>query len=183
MNATRTFGLVLCLALLPTHAAVRAQDGQQPGRITAEEVRRARIEEMQNEILGLWKITRMRTQVGVFQDKELVGFMLVAPDHLSLEFHVENFPQDQGLDGFELLFQSGIHDWRFSSMAELELVSVIGTDGTTGQWPSFESPGKKRLFRIQLGGGQMRLERGNTQLDLSRMSQPAYLLATPEEGR
>ena len=182
MNATRTLGLLACLALLPAHAAVRAQEGR-PSRITAAEVRQARVEEMQEEILGLWKITRMRNQVGVFQDKDLVGYMLVTPEHLSLEFHVLNYPKDQGFEGFEELFQTGIHEWKFTSMAELEMVGLIGTDGTTGTWPEFEAPGKKRLFRIQLGGGQMRLERGNTLLDLSLVSQPARQPAAPGEGR
>ena len=179
MNATQTFGLALCLALLPSYAAVRAQEGGRPTRLTAESVRNARVEEMKDEILGLWEIRRMRTQSGVFQDNALVGYMLIAPDYLSLEFHIEEFSKDRGLEGIEMLFQSGIHEWKFSSLAELEMVSVIGTDGTTGQWPEFEAPGKKRQFRIQIGGGQMRLERGNLQLDLVRLSQPEYLLAPP----
>jgi len=180
MNARRTFGLALCLGLLPAFAAVRAQEGQRPTRLTAEDVRRTRITEMEDEILGLWKIDRMRTTAGVFQSQALNGYMLVAPEHLSLEFHIQKFNKDQGFDSVELLFQCGLHDWRFTSMAELEMVGLIGTDGTSGNWPVFEAPGKKRLFRIQLGGGSMRLERGNTQLDLSRLTQPEYLLETPE---
>ena len=181
MITARTVGLTLCLALPPLSAAPGPRQGDPGGRITQAQVRETHIERMNDEIQGLWKIRRLRTGPDVFEGAQFVGYMLVAPDHLSLEFHIEEFSKDRGLEGIDLLFQSGVHDWRFTSLAELELVSLIGTDGTSGKGPEFEPPGRKRIFRFELGKDRMSLQRGSMKMDLHRISRPEHTLPQTEE--
>jgi len=165
--------LALCLALLPWSPA--AQDPRLP-RIRPNERQQLEIERIQKEIQGLWRIERIRIGNTTFQGGQMVGYMLAGPNHMSLEFHIENFPKDGGLAGIEYLFQTGIYEYRFSALGEFEAFSKIGTTSMDGTMPDFDRAGERRVYSISIGNDRMKLDRTASTLSLIRVSRPAHTI-------
>jgi hypothetical protein len=164
-------GLALCLALQPGSPA--AQEPQLP-RIHPSQRQQAEIERLQEEIQGLWRIERIRMGNSAFQGGQLNGYVLAASNYLSMEYHVENFTQDGGFDGVEYLFQTGIYEYRFSALGELELVTRIGTINLDGTMPTFDRAGRRKRYTITLGLDRMKLETETGSIQLIRVSRPPH---------
>ena len=175
--------LALCLALLPlapepaapgSSAQDQPEGTTQTPRITRGQLQRAEVERMEKEIQGLWKVERLRLENQQFQGSEMVGYLLAAPGYVSFEFHMQNFPNDGGFDGYELLFQTGIHNYRFTPLGEMEMFGMIGTSNLNSNEADFEPPGQRRVYQIKLTGDHMTLERTESGMVLTRISRPPH---------
>jgi hypothetical protein len=171
--ASRCASLAVCLALFPSAPAPDAGLQDKP-RITRGELQRAEVVRLEKEIQGLWKIERVRLKTLEFQGAALAGYMLAAPGYATLEFHVQNYPNDGGFDGIEIMFQTGIYNYRFTPLGEIEMFGMIGTNNLNSNEADFEPPGLKRKYEISLTADQMTLERPEARLVLSRVSRPPH---------
>ncbi|HVS17648.1 MAG TPA: hypothetical protein VMT18_03525 [Planctomycetota bacterium] len=177
---------LLALALVVTGAAPQEpQTGlrPEPRRRDPEAIQRTLEERLQ----GAWQLIGVTYQDVEQVNSGIAGYMLVLPEYLSIEMHVQmrsKFRDD--LD--RSFFQSGVHRWRIFQTTKLETSSLIGNSNVNDyeSWV-FEAPGTKRTFQMVLKEGSLVLERAGesrmTFKKLPRLPFPGRTLEFEHEQR
>jgi hypothetical protein len=129
-----------------------------------------REELLQERFLGAWQLARVTYKDVPMRTSDVVGYMLVLPDYLSIELHlVMKTMHPSALD--QPFFQSGTYRWHFVGEMQLETSSLIGATNITEteQW-TFDTPGSKRLFNMLLTADTLVLERrGESKLEFRKL--------------
>jgi hypothetical protein len=173
MKTASFAGLALCLALQPWPFAP-----QNPGqrKIPVSERQKIEIDRLELEIQGLWRLDSLRVGHTTFQRDSAVGYLLAAPEYMSIEFHIENVKGQGNSDPVDYLFQTGIFEYRFSPLGELAALSRIGTNGIDSEEIDFEPPGSRRVYKVSITPTSLVLDRESSTLNFTRVSRPEHTI-------
>jgi len=183
----------LTSAVLASSLSIALQTGgSKPATPPAEPVRPVAVE----QILGAWRLTSFETPNLKREQREQVGYLLVADDFLSLECHI-GWMNDAGARAASTFF-SGTHSYELRGDSVLVMTSLIGsTMDPNGSTPVFEPVGRKREYKVKFNGARLVLLREKDQqsfqferissssggLDFyGRKKQPPKPATPPEDG-
>lgn len=102
------------------------------------------------QLQGCWQLFEFDHPELPVDDLTAVGNMLITDHFLALEFHVE-FPSEPDFFGelFELVFQSGIHEYQIDQLGQLRTSSLIGAAVSPDRELLWQPGGDVREYRIE----------------------------------
>lgn len=128
-----------------------APDG--PGlRAFAERRRR----ELAEGLVGAWQIIEFRQGARAVPASDLVGAMVVTPEHLSIVLHARQ--QREYTQIFDLFVQAGVHRWRIDEFDRLQTSTILAHSNLSGQM-LVENPFTPREFEIEYLGDLVNMVR------------------------
>jgi hypothetical protein len=117
-----------------------------PGLRAYTERRRA---ELSEGLVGAWQITEFRQGARGVPADDLIGAMIVTPQHLSIVLHARQ--QREYTQIFDLFVQAGVHRWRIDEFDRLQTSTILAHSNLSGEM-LIENPFTPREFDIELMG-------------------------------
>ncbi len=163
----------LLIALAPWTA--HPQDPPREGSDTQEDLRspaavRRRLDVVRERFEGAWQLTRATLRGLTLPHGANAGYMLVMPDYLAIEIHLEAppLPRTSAPPPF---FQSGMSRWRLTAENQIETFALIGnTNMNPDDAIRFEPPGNRRMLVATISESMVVLERpGESRLEFRRL--------------
>jgi hypothetical protein len=127
--------------------------------------------QVHEDMQGIWKFERLEwAELGLFQGRDLEGFMLIDEGHIAFEIHAFTLGDaDERL----LLFQSGVWRYQFTPVGELEMISMIGCDNrVTVLGFDLARTGESTRYKVRLAGDVLHLDRQSARFTLRRVPSP-----------
>lgn len=130
---------------------------------------------LEEQLQGAWQLTAVVHKEVPQTNSTFSGYMLVLPDHLSIDMHLvmkSQHPSGQDMP----FFQSGVHRWRIAGPMQLETSSLIGTSNVN-DWEAwtFEVPNVKRVFSMVLKQDTLILDRkGESRMTFRKIPRLPY---------
>ena len=154
--------LGLCAALQPV------LQGRPERKPTPESPTRAPMDAVVDEMQGAWRLTKMDSPVLDVQNRQDVGFLLVAGNYFSFELHFGWVaPHGQST---QRAFTSGTHRFEIDERSRMVARSVIGSAIDDQGRILFEQPGRQREYAVDCSSGFMKLTRDDgTKFEFERM--------------
>jgi hypothetical protein len=171
MNHLSLIAALVLAALLPQSPP--QETGLRPGAPprNPDELKRS----LEEQLLGAWQLTGVIHKDVPQANSTFSGYMLVLPDHLSIDMHLvmrSQHPSEQDMP----FFQSGVHRWRIAGPMQLETSSLIGTSNVNDleAW-TFEVPNVKRVFSMVLKADTLVLDRkGESRMTFRKIPRMPY---------
>lgn len=137
--------------------------------------------ELEQGLLGMWRLTRFHHPDRAPGDGEVVGAALFAPDAMSIVVHARR----EGPFEAEPLFfvQAGLHYWRVDEVLRLQTSSILAHSDLPGPMV-YENAYQPREFDLRLDDHMLILTRPDTaRLEFTRISETEFPEAALERIR
>jgi hypothetical protein len=116
----------------------------------------ATLKKTQESLQGAWRLTQFTAPRFGTERREQNGFVLIHGVYFAIEIHVGWMDVDNvTLKG--RTFQSGTYRYTLDETGRMDMSSVIGAVMNTGVQVTFEPPGTKRHFKLELVENRMTL--------------------------
>ena len=116
----------------------------------------ATLKKTQESLQGAWRLTKFTAPRFSSERRQQNGFCLIHGVYFAIEIHVGWMDNDNiTLKG--RTFQSGTYRYTLDETGRMDMSSVIGAVMDTGVQVTFEPPGTKRHFKLELVENRMTL--------------------------
>jgi hypothetical protein len=147
--------LVASLSLSPSQAPMAAQD--KPAETGQGEPRRAprwgseeEAKRISESLIGAWKLTSAKRNTSVFEGEFCEGYMLVTPEHLSMQARVLA-PSGAARGLYNEGFSAGTYRWKFDlARQKVVIQTTMAVSNFESGEIAWEDPGAQREYDIVL---------------------------------
>jgi hypothetical protein len=116
----------------------------------------ATLKKTQESLQGAWRLTQFTAPRFSTERRQQNGFVLIHGVYFAIEIHVGWMDTDNvTLKG--RTFQSGTYRYTLDETGRMDMQSVIGAVMDTGVQVTFEPPGTKRHFKLEIVENRMTL--------------------------
>jgi len=147
--------------------APETQDGE--GRRAWPWGTKEEAERIQTQMVGTWRLVSVRRSAQTFDGAACEGYMLVQPEHLSLQARL-SAPSGALRDVFIEGFSAGVYRWRYDGARLKVAVSTLLAANDFNDELEWEDAGLQREYDVLVNDDTLSLTRpGESQFDFVRV--------------
>lgn len=126
-------------------------------------------EHIRTQMVGTWRLSSVRRSAQTFERNACEGYMLVQPEHLSLQVRL-SAPSEALRDVFIEGFSTGVYRWRYDSARLKVAVSTLMAANDFNGDLAWEDIGTQREYDVLVNEDTLSLTRtGEAQFDFVRV--------------